>query len=240
MKINSILPILFILLILCFIQSQNCYSQADLIKDVDGNSYHTITISKQLWLVENLSSTHFNDGTEIPLTIENKLWKNLSTSGYCWYEGDSTSNKKTYGALYNWYAVNTGKLCPLGWKVPSFEEWTTLTEYLKNNGFGYTGSGDKTAKSMAAKSGWQLNWESGTIGNDQVSNNSCGFTALPGGMRWFSGRFESIGTIGWWWSSTETNKKSAWLWTLGKDYVRPGRDIIEKTFGYSVRCIKDK
>ena len=98
--------------------------------DIDGNVYHTVTIGTQVWMVENLKTTKYNDGTAIPLVTDNTAWGALTTPGYCWYNNDSATYKNTYGALYNWYAVNTGKLAPTGWHVPTDSEWTVLTTYL--------------------------------------------------------------------------------------------------------------
>lgn len=82
------------------------------IKDVEGNAYKTVTIGTQVWMTENLKTTKYIDGTPIPMIQENDAWSELRTPAYSWYNNDSTENKKTYGALYNWYSVNTNKLCP--------------------------------------------------------------------------------------------------------------------------------
>jgi len=81
-------------------------------------------------MAENLKTTKLNDGTSIPLVTSSATWGTLSTPAYCWYNNDEASYKVTYGALYNWYTVNTGKLCPSGWHIPNDAEWTTLTNYL--------------------------------------------------------------------------------------------------------------
>ena len=95
------------------------------VKDIDGNKYKTIKIGTQIWMAENLKTTHFNDGTSIVQIDKYDDWKGLISPAYCWYANDST-NKEVYGALYNWYAVNTKKLCPKGWHVPTDEEWKQL------------------------------------------------------------------------------------------------------------------
>ena len=100
------------------------------ISDVDGNMYKTTQIGTQLWTAENLKTTKFNDGTPISNVTDNTKWESLSTPGYCWYNNDEATYKGTYGALYNWYAVKTDKLCPSGWHVPSNDEWNTLITYL--------------------------------------------------------------------------------------------------------------
>ncbi len=103
---------------------------AEIITDIDGNVYHAITIGKQVWMAENLRTTRYNDGTGIPFIVDNATaWYELHAPGYCWYD-DDMFNKDIAGALYNWHAVNTGKLCPKGWHVPSDNEWTILTDFL--------------------------------------------------------------------------------------------------------------
>lgn len=104
------------------------------ITDIDGNVYETVQIGEQAWMAENLKVITYNDGTPITLEENNTNWSNLSTEAYCWYNNDSVNNADPYGALYNWYAVQTGKLCPSGWHVPSDSEWSELTTFLTNNG----------------------------------------------------------------------------------------------------------
>jgi len=208
-------------------------------KDQDGNFFSIVTIGTQVWMASNLNTTKYNDGTAITnITGDNAAWAALSTGAYCDYD-NTPSNSTTYGALYNWFAVNTGKLCPTGWHVPTDAEWTTLTTYLTNNGFGYGGSGNGIAKSMAGTSGWTAYGTAGTPGNDQTSNNTSGFTALPSGQRYYGdGTFWHIGTNGYWWSSTETN--TTWSRGVGVyfSYSTVARFDIEKVSGYSVRCVK--
>ena len=177
--------------------------------DIDGNHYNSEKIGTQVWMAENLKAITYNDGTEIPLVTGNTEWAALSSPAYCWYNND-ISNQTVYGALYNWYTVNTGKLCPKGWHVPTHAEWTTLTDYLTNNGYGYGGSGIDIAKSMAAKSGWDSNLTEGTIGNDQASNNSSGFSAKPGGVRGITGIFDRLGQYAYFWSATG-DATDAWI-----------------------------
>ena len=98
--------------------------------DFDGNIYTTVKIGDQIWLVGNLKTTRYNDGSPIPKVADYMAWSNQAAPAYCWYNNDSLTYKPSYGALYNWYAVSTGKLCPVGWHVPTDGEWTSLTEYL--------------------------------------------------------------------------------------------------------------
>ncbi|MBA7520565.1 hypothetical protein ES705_12661 [subsurface metagenome] len=100
------------------------------INDKDGNEYTAVPIGTQVWMVENLKTTKYKDGTVIPLVTSNSSWISLSTPGYFWYNNDAVSYKNTFGALYNWYTVNTNELCPLGWHVPTDAEWTVLIDHL--------------------------------------------------------------------------------------------------------------
>lgn len=99
------------------------------ITDIEGNVYTSVKIGTQTWMVENLKTTKYNDGTSIPLVTDNAVWKSSLSPAYCWYDND-ISNKEPYGALYNWFAVNTGKLCPSGWHVPTIDEWSVLEQFL--------------------------------------------------------------------------------------------------------------
>ncbi|MGC3978546.1 MAG: fibrobacter succinogenes major paralogous domain-containing protein [Paludibacteraceae bacterium] len=180
--------------------------------DIDGNTYKTVKIGTQTWMAENLKTTKYNDGTAIPNVTNNDTWWSSTTGAYCWYNND-ISNKATYGALYNWYAVNTGKLAPKGWHVPTDAEWTTLENYLIANGYNYDGSlsGNKIAKALASTTsttGWSTSTEAGAIGNDLNKNNRSGFSALPGGSRYDDG-FDGAGKGGYWWSSTQTGTSRA-------------------------------
>jgi uncharacterized protein (TIGR02145 family) len=213
--------------------------QAQTIKDIDGNAYNTVTIGKQVWLVENLKTTRFNDGTEIPLGSDDVILQQFAPS-YCWFNNDEAANKNRYGALYNWYSVASGKLCPAGWHVPTDVEWKALHEYLITNGYGYEGSGNDVAKSIAARSGWKISSAAGTVGNDQnKSNNKTGFSALPGGVRYFNGKIDTIGKFGFWWSSTEYYTTNAWSNGLTFNSGSSYRFSFGKRNCLSVRCIRD-
>jgi uncharacterized protein (TIGR02145 family) len=209
------------------------------VTDIDGNLYHTITIGTQVWLVENLKVTHYRNGDPIPNVTDNGQWFNLTTPAYCDYN-NTPGNSITYGRIYNYYAVqDSHKIAPIGWHVPTDAEWTTLTDYLINNGYGYQGSGPDIAKSMSAKSGWNTFPTAGTVGNDQASNNGSGFTALPGGGRFTSGVFYDVGNSGYWWSSTEASTTSAWSRGINYNGSACGRGYYDMDDGISVRCVKD-
>jgi uncharacterized protein (TIGR02145 family) len=215
--------------------------------DVDGNIYNTITIGTQVWLKENLKTTKYNDGSPIPNITDNTVW-NTFTGAYCDYN-NTPSNSSTYGRLYNWYAVdnnaatkvasNSGKnVCPTGWHVAYDGEWTTLTDYLTNNGYGYFTRSD-IAKSMAATSGWSTSGTPGSVGNEQESNNRSGFTALPGGSLFYNGSYVSIGKSGYWWSSSEYSTLNPWFRYMNSGIGNVLRTNGSKQDGFSVRCLRD-
>lgn len=193
------------------------------VTDIDGNVYHTIKIGTQVWMAENLRTTHYNDGTEIPNVIDNTAWFALTTPGYCWNNND-ISNKTLYGALYNWYSVGTEKLCPIGWHVPSKTEWLLLINYL---------GGESIAGGKMKEIG-TTHWLSQCYG----ANNISGFSALPAGGR-VTNDFNQAGGIAYFWSSTEIYGISGWDCVLLCEGQEAPFSYHQKVDGYSVRCIKD-
>ncbi len=194
-------------------------------QDADGNSYLTVTIGTQTWFAENLKTTKFNDGTPIPIVPDPMAWASLTTPGYCWYLNDAASYRETYGALYNWFTVSSGKLCPLGWHVPSNGEWTTLANYL---------GGESIAGGKMKEAG-TIHWQSPNVG----ATNESGFSALPGGYRVGIGSFGNIENYCYLWSSEESTASFARIWWLDYRFnnLIPASD--NKYFGFSVRCLKD-
>ena len=206
--------------------NQESFTTAGTVIDIDGNVYNTVTIGSQVWMAENLKTTKYNDGTAIPLVTDSTSWSNLTTPGYCWYNNDEAGYKNVYGALYNWFTVNTGKLCPIGWHVPTDAEWTTLTDYL---------GGESVAGGKLKETG-TTHWLSPNTG----ATNETGFTALPGGYRAGSGYFNHVGSYGHWWSATEGSAGNAWGRYVGYDNSNVYGLSDSKQAGFSVRCVKDQ
>jgi uncharacterized protein (TIGR02145 family) len=194
------------------------------VADADNNYYYAVTIGTQTWMQENLKTTHYRDDTSIPLVTDNTSWKNLTTPGYCWYNNSETDYKSTCGALYNWYTVNTGKLCPSGWHVPANGEWITLTNYL---------GGESVAGGKLKETG-SIHW-----GDLNSSTNETGFTALPGGYRKDDGTFADIGSAGLWWSASTALTSLSYYAVLFYNSSSLVRGSYSNTYGLSIRCIKD-
>lgn len=200
------------------------------VTDIDGNVYSTVVIGDQEWFVENLKTTRYNNGTAISNVTNNGSWVSSGTPAYCWYNND-IDNKPTYGALYNWFAVDNGNLCPTGWHVPTDAEWTALIEYAG----GESVAGGKL-KSTRTTPDAHPRWESPNAG----ATDEYGFSALPGGFRTSSdGSFDLMGQYGLWWSSTEYGSANAWRVFMYYDFENIFRHYELKTVGFSVRCIKD-
>ena len=191
--------------------------------DIDGNAYQSVIIGTQEWMVENLRTTKYSDGTSIPNVTGDYEGAMDTTGAWSHYDNDSTQYEAMYGKLYNWYAVETGKLCPTGWHVPTDAEWTVLTDYLAANGhYGTEGT------ALKATSGWSSN--SGTV--------DYGWLGLPGGFV-FDGDFGNVGLSGYWWSSSIYNTVYAWGRDLGNKNGAVNRDGYNKLLGLSVRCLRD-
>ena len=195
------------------------------VSDIDGNTYKTIQIGNQIWMAENLKTTKYNDDEAIPLVTDNSTWSNLTTHGYSWYNNSSVAYKDVYGALYNWYTVASGKLCPAGWHVFTQTELNTLKTQL--------GGGTDVGGKM--KEAETTHWASPS----DLSTNESGWTGLPGGRRNDEGIFTSIGFGGYWWSATEFSATTAVDAMLYYDFMFLDSNNFRKMNGMSVRCVKD-
>ena len=218
---------------------------AGTVTDIDGNIYHTVAIGSQVWTVENLRTAKYNDGSAIPLVTDGVAWSSDTTPGYCYYDNTtSTDTIAKYGALYNWYTVNTGKLAPAGWHVTTDTEWMELENYLVANGYNWDGSttGNKIGKATASQIDWSLSINEGAVGYDLSKNNRSGFNGLPGGYRGDDGFFLNFTYNGFWWSATvvpNTNDTQSYTRNLGSDYAPFFRGAYGKKFGFSVRLVQD-
>ena len=194
--------------------------------DIDGNEYTTVTIGSQTWMVENLKTTKYNDGTAISNPISDEEWANNNTGAYGWYNNNEEGYKDPYGALYNWVAVNSNKLCPTGWRVPTETDWETLIDFL-----GFPDAGSKLKEMGTA------HWNEP---NSDATNES-GFTAVGSGHRWHTGAYAGLGAVCYFWSSTENAEEgTAYAYYVGPTFPRLEEGSYNKVIrGLSVRCIKE-
>ena len=192
--------------------------------DYQNYTYKVVKIGSQWWMAENLRSDRYNDGTAIQIRTDDEEWKSSPNGAWCNYENDSAKGNR-YGKLYNWLAVKTGKLAPQGWHVPSDDDWSALTEYLK----GISVAGGKM------KETGEEHWEARNVG----ATNESGFTALAGGCRNEKGLFDFIRKYGYFWSSSEKDDDTVWSRKLGYYGTDVLRYQYKKLYGVSVRCVKN-
>jgi uncharacterized protein (TIGR02145 family) len=214
-------------------------SIANNVADASGNVYSTIKIGAQVWMAENLRTVKYRDGSNIEVVSNIAQWSaTYFTSDkkpmMCWYNNDSatyTANK--FGALYNWYAINSASngnknVCPMGWHVPTDDEWSTLTNFL---------GGNLIAGGKMKAVGTQF-W----LPPNSDATNSSGFSALPSGNRnadGFDGSFFDLNTTAAYWTSTDIGPFDAWARSLSYNNGNTEKFSANKSYGYSVRCIKD-
>lgn len=219
-----------------FMLAVSCKKEEDVIQaftvtDIEGHVYQTVQIGDQVWMTENLKTTKLNDGGDISLVEEDSVWFNLSltkTPGFCWYLNDEATYGVMYGPLYNWYTVETGKLCPAGWHVPSDDEWTQLINYL---------GGESVAGGKLKETG-TANW----INPNTSATNESGFTALPAGWREPDGYYDYLGLMGSWWSTDWTSNSYnnfGWIRLVNYQTGQTFRDGFAHNIGISVRCLQD-
>lgn len=210
------------------------------VTDKEGNIYGTITIGNQVWMAENLKTTKYNDGDDIPLVTDNTAWTDLTTPGYCWYDNNQATYGGTYGALYNWFVVETGKLCPTGWHVPTDEEWKQLETTLGMSSLVIDDIGWRGTTEGSKLAGNASLWKDGILDSEPAFGTS-GFKALPAGYRSFNdGGCYHIGISTTWWCSDEYSTTHAWFRTIRDTYSDVYRDFYgDKNNGKSVRCLKD-
>lgn len=206
------------------------------VTDIDGNVYRTVKIGYQWWMAENLKVTNYRNGEAIPNVTNNTTWAGLSTAARCAYDNNETT-ADTYGYLYNWYAVDDSRtIAPVGWHVPSDEEWKELEVYLGMSqsqadslGLRGTDEGGKIKETGTA------HWQSPNTG----ATNESGFSALPGGYRDTNDGYYYMDYTAHFWSSTENTSSFAWYRILYNSNSGVRRNYRSKRYGRSVRCVRD-
>jgi uncharacterized protein (TIGR02145 family) len=217
-------------------EGTNCGTQVSFktlpapVYDIEGNKYNALAIGNQIWIQENLKTTKLNDNTAIPQVTDNTAWENLTSPGYCYYDNDETTFRNTFGALYNWYSVYSGKLCPTGWHVPTEDDWNTLISTLGGESI----AGGKL-KAMGTIDDGDGFWYIPNVG----PNNESKFTAHGGGARTLGGGFLNIYAYSNWLTSTEYSSSEALYFHLGFDIQSVVKQNGDIRSGLYVRCVKD-
>jgi uncharacterized protein (TIGR02145 family) len=185
-----------------------------------------VTIGSQIWITNNLDVDHYRNGDSIPQVKDPSHWANLKTGAWCYYD-NGASNFDSFGKLYNWYAVNDPRgLAPIGWHIPSDQEWTILVNYI---------GGLEVAGGKLKEIG-NDHWSKPNIG----ATNEYNFFALPGGLRNIKGQYEKFLSVGYFWTSTEYSKMESLYRYVGTNYMNMDAWHGDKEIGMSVRLIKDK
>ncbi len=192
-------------------------------------------------MAENLATTKFSNGNEIPLVTDMLDWSELTTPAYCYHYNDADNHGVINGALYNWYAIETGNLCPDGWHVASETEWQTLETTLGMSTYALDDEGYRGINEGMELKATLTDWNF----LEHHGSNTVGFTALPGGARnfYFSDPrplgFFGLGSHAYFWSSTENSPAEAWYRMLYLSEDDVWRSVYNKEYGLSVRCVKD-
>lgn len=236
MKKGHIIPAL--LLQLTLLTNGVIAQKNNVVTDIDGNTYKKVSIGNQVWLQENLRTTSFNDGTPILLVENNTTWTTTAKPAYCWYN-NANDNKSTYGALYNWYVVEQGNVCPTGWHVATDKDWMELEAFIgvpdevldEFNWRGYVSHKLAGEKDL---------WVRGKLKNEKYFGET-DFHALPAGNRIAeSGSFGNMGSNAYWWCP-ELHKESdgAVIRNIYYGSSHMIKNVNNKHYGLSVRCVKD-
>jgi len=232
------------------------------VTDFDGNVYNTVIIGAQVWMKENLKTTHYADGTPISLVSGNSNWDTLTSlsKAYCWYNDDI--NNKDYGAYYTWAAAMNGAVssslnpsgiqgaCPYGWHLPSNLEWLQMENYLADNGYNYDGTigagsfepGMRIGKSLVSSSEWVYSSYPHAVGSTDYSSyiNKSGFTAYPTSGRSRTGSFNTCyGCMAYWWCATENSPGNAIFRYIVFDNASLFNSFDYEDIGRSIRCVKN-
>lgn len=237
---------------LCFISilifNNLLFTYAQTVTDIDGNVYNTVQIGNQIWMKENLKTTHYSDGTPlVDGTGAGGITEDYTTKYYFWYN-DDPSNGDTYGALYTWAAIMNGAsssnsnpsevqgICPTGWHIPSDDEWKELEIYLG------------MSQMDADAEGWRGTDEGGKLKETGISHwsspntgatDESGFTALPSGYRDSFGGFAGLGNETGFWSSTEYDSTAVRDRLLNNNKSQIFRWGCYKAHGAPLRCVQD-
>ncbi len=227
--------ILFLFAIFAFLGcSKDDSEDNNKVTDADGNVYRTVKIGDQLWMAENLRTSKYNDGKPIKRVINS--WGTLDTAAYCWYGDDSAAYNLEYGKLYNWHAVNTGKLAPKGWHVATDADWKELELFLGMSVddldvLGWRGNNEGGKLKEAGLVHWAT--------PNEGAADSVDFKALPGGYRFMDNSSRDMNYNCYFWIGDAYSSSDSYYRILDNDGAQICRTHFHKSAGFSIRCVKD-
>ncbi|MBQ9436326.1 MAG: fibrobacter succinogenes major paralogous domain-containing protein [Bacteroidales bacterium] len=238
-----IVPFMFVS---CHKEDGNIHSEIikNAVKDVDGNKYDAVKIGGQVWMAENLRTTKYPDGTEIPL-----VGSGPSNGGHRFYPNGEASNVKQYGYLYDWLAAMHGStgsndfpsgvqgICPDGWHLPSDTEWLNMVHCVEMQIEADELTHTSVIKALSSTKGWDMNFNSGRPGCEPSENNFSGFSAVPAGG--YDGSYIGFGDNAYFWNSDSYDGSEALSQIISNNFDSPRSERIYKANGYSVRCVRN-
>lgn len=215
---HAIIIFLFFFLFSC--------NNEETVKDFDGNIYNTIKIGNQIWTLENLKTTRFNNGDPIKNLKSNSDWKSSEKAGYCAYNNDS-SFVKDYGYLYNYQCLQDARgITPEGWRIPTEEDLRELELFINSN----------AQSEIFLKEKGNSHW----LTSNATVNNATGFNALPGGYRDEEGFFYMVNANGYYWTTRGSFEFYHWSARMFQAFADVRRDNVFTKYGFTVKCIKEK
>ncbi len=200
--------------------------------DVDGNIYYVVEIGDQYWMASNLKTTRFNNLDEIPNITDADEWGDLTTAAFNWYDNDYETYGKHYGALYNTIAVlDSRRICPDYYHIPSKDDWQELFDALGNNAHTKGKLRSAATQEEYGHPGWsgRMDWDT----------NESGFTGFPGGFCNYWGHFSGLEVSGYWITSTRSSDENMHgVFISSRDMSDYGFNLQGNNSATSVRCVR--
>ena len=190
-----------------------------IVSDFEGTKYKTTKIGTQWWMSEDLRSTKYNDGEIIMNAIDSSIWSKNIYGAFSYFDNSNDNN-----ILYNWYSINSNKLCPIGYHVPNLTDWNILINFL----------GDEKLLGAKIKYNSTKYWPT----RNTSSKNEYGFSAIPSGFRYSNGIFGNHDNLVAYWSASDTGG-DAWYFGLFDNQTSILKSSVSKNSGLSVRCVMD-
>ena len=204
-----------------------CLSSFSQIKDIDKKEYKTIEIDKEVWLLENLNVSYYNNGDTIPQVQDSSKWANLKTGAWCYYEWEE-GDHKVKGKLYNSYAIEDKRgLLPDGFEMPiDWSDWGNVSKWLHEGRESWESDSPEKIKIF--------------MGEDLESTDCHKNKSY---YRYGDGQFGTIPSIGFWWLPSDNIDMTYYISRCsGMDgaYFDDFEKDNWKNYGFFIRCYKKK